>query len=573
MKISKKLFIYMLIFITSSLLLLGTLSFFLYYKISTNRLEEEIDASMGRITTLIQDKVNQIDILTEKAEFYSKSSYDLMDDLKKYRNKNYDSDEFYYTQEEVRGIFRTIIYRIEDVNFISLTLPSGDIISYTNGQEVLRYGANVLQDSWYLNAINKEGDLSIDVVKNNKNLIDSTSENNIFISRALYNFYTREFLGVLSVVCTPDYFGDSKNMLPSIISEYTLVNEKGDTIFNEKLENESSNEIIKSGSIPTVGEQLTYSLVIDRSEYVILFHKILIIILAILCIMIIPIVIIIFKFSKQFTKPISLLSEFMSKNKNIPNDFSSFTGDIIELNSLYSEYNNMRNKIDNHNLKILDYERSLITSELNVYKNQIDSHFLYNTLESINSIAEIEEIDDISEMTLSLSKMFRYTSNGFVNQATIAEELKNVEEFINIQQIRFQQNIDFITIVADDKLYSKKIPKIILQPLIENAIYHGFNKGIHQGKLRLFIQENTEYLLIRVIDNGNGIDQEKLEEIRTNLLNSRDIIRLRSKHIGLINIDARIKHLFGDNYGVFIFSNSDKGTLTEVRIPKESELV
>ena len=191
-----------------------------------------------------------------------------------------------------------------------------------------------------------------------------------------------------------------------------------------------------------------------------------------------------------------------------------------EIGSLYREFDQLLQAQKDYMKQKLDYEKTLSRSELNVYKNQIDSHFLYNTLESINSIAEMEDLDTISDMTVALSKMFRYASNGFVNSASLAEEIENVEDYLTIQRIRFQNCFDFIAFVHQSEIINRKVPKLILQPIVENALFHGLKGQEITGKIRLFITHQKGNLLI-----------------------------------------------YGLEYGLKIFSQPNKGTLVEIKLP------
>lgn len=211
----------------------------------------------------------------------------------------------------------------------------------------------------------------------------------------------------------------------------------------------------------------------------------------------------------------------------------------------------------------IEYEQRLHQLSINAFKNQIDSHFLYNSLESINSIAEIEEIEAVSTISTALANMFRYTANGFLNESTLQNELDHVTHYLSIQNIRFQQIFEVTLHLDEQYLLQATVPKIILQPIIENAIYHGFDKGsFKNGVILISVTNSSDNLCIEVKNNGSIIPEKQLRNLRYKLQNALTYLESEKEHIALMNIHARIQSTYGTEYGISIDSNNQTGWTT-----------
>lgn len=192
-------------------------------------------------------------------------------------------------------------------------------------------------------------------------------------------------------------------------------------------------------------------------------------------------------------------------------------------------------------------------AEMEALVAQINPHFLYNTLDSINWLAIKYHVDDISTMVKSLSKIFRYSLNGN-NVTTIEEEMEHVKSYLVLQQNRFKDHLEYY-LEIDENIKSCQTLKLILQPLVENAIIHGFRNQTEAGFIWIRGQKiNEENLAITVSDNGVGGD---LELLKSRLEISED----RKGSIGIYNVNSRIRNFFGDQYGLS-FSNNKEGGLT-----------
>ncbi|MCF6408434.1 sensor histidine kinase [Pseudalkalibacillus salsuginis] len=231
-----------------------------------------------------------------------------------------------------------------------------------------------------------------------------------------------------------------------------------------------------------------------------------------------------------------------------------------EVGQLHVNFRLMLDKINE--LIKENYTKQLIIkeTEYKALQAQINPHFLYNTLDSINWLAKINQQEKISVMAEALGNMMRNIISKKAAMITIKEELEIVKNYITIQKYRYDQRLNF-TLKSISELEDSKIPKLSIQPIVENAIQHGLEEMITECRIIVDITTDEDDLLIVVEDNGPGIEENKLEGIY------RGEIRSKSSGIGLNNINERIKMMFGEKYGIKIESKVGKGTKVKIRLP------
>ena len=207
-------------------------------------------------------------------------------------------------------------------------------------------------------------------------------------------------------------------------------------------------------------------------------------------------------------------------------------------------------------------------------QNQINPHFLYNTLESIRSEAMLAGLDGVSDMTEALATFFRYTITKVENLVSVEEELQNCETYFSIQQYRFGNRLQLsIECAPEDKdeIYRCRIPKLTMQPILENSIIHGTELKVGTGHLTILLSRTGKRLLIHISDDGLGMDEGRLVSINEKLGKSGFNIASTEQEVkgglALINVNNRIQLLFGDEYGLHVFSILGVGTDVEISIP------
>lgn len=214
----------------------------------------------------------------------------------------------------------------------------------------------------------------------------------------------------------------------------------------------------------------------------------------------------------------------------------------------------------------------LIKKRVNLFtlQSQINPHFLYNTLDSIRSKALLDGQKEIADMTQVLSKFFRYCISSNESLVRIGEELQHVKDYFYIQKYRFEDRVDMDVSLESEEILTYYIPKMSLQPLVENAIVHGLEKVSRKGLIQVKLVQTEERILITVSDDGIGMSPEQLDTMNERMKSMYISGSRRNGHnsIAVNNINARIKLTFGDAYGIFYRSMEGEGTDAVLTIPK-----
>ncbi|MFP4442248.1 MAG: sensor histidine kinase [Spirochaetia bacterium] len=266
-------------------------------------------------------------------------------------------------------------------------------------------------------------------------------------------------------------------------------------------------------------------------------------------------------------KPIMLLVSFMERvergnfNTSAPEVYTPRNGGSDEFRYLFESFNRMVRRTKKL-IQDLFMEKTLHSEmELKFLQSQINPHFLYNTLDSINWIAKRNGVDEISGIVRDLSNLYRSVFNNGKECITVKEAVIGITSYLAIQSHRFSGRFTFHIDISED-LNDKKILNLIIQPIVENAVIH----GIHDGDGDIFITavEEGGIIIFKIKDTGKGMDQEKLD------------LLLRSLHLtstssdsGLSNVQKRISLFYGTAYGIEIESRAGMGTTVIVRIPSE----
>ncbi|MDD2970667.1 MAG: histidine kinase [Lachnospiraceae bacterium] len=210
-------------------------------------------------------------------------------------------------------------------------------------------------------------------------------------------------------------------------------------------------------------------------------------------------------------------------------------------------------------------------------QSQINPHFLYNTLDSIRGEALMVGNDSIAIMTERLSKFFRYCISNKGNIATIRDEINNVMDYFYIQEYRFGDKFHLETEV-DEGCDQYKLPQMTLQPIVENAIFHGLERKKDGGTVSIKVFETQKNIKIQVSDNGVGMSEEDLYEINKNLRRTEEELSQKIQNdnsqktgIALQNVNERIRIHYGNDYGITVHSTKYLGTDVMILIPKVNE--
>lgn len=264
--------------------------------------------------------------------------------------------------------------------------------------------------------------------------------------------------------------------------------------------------------------------------------------------MIVTVLITIFQ-AYQITKPLYLLKDSIQRvgmgERTFRNEFKN-----DEIGMIGQEFQLMvREKIE-LNERIAEEKLRRRESELELLQSQINPHFLYNTLDTLYWMAIAEDSTDIAQLTQALSEIFKISLNSGEEMITIGKEVQFIEDYLYIQNIRFEGRFS-VQIQIEDQLYEWRIIKLILQPFVENAIYHGLEPKMGQGILSIIGKVDADFLVFTITDNGVGMDSD--QEI--------------AKGFAIQNVRERIRMSYGDHAEIIFTSKKDEGTTVQIYLP------
>lgn len=269
----------------------------------------------------------------------------------------------------------------------------------------------------------------------------------------------------------------------------------------------------------------------------------------------------------NFTSPVYRLLQTMETFGKGNYNVRAQEEGIGELKNVSIHFNIMADKLQEQMEEIRRNEREKQKMEKKLLQSQINPHFLYNTLDSIIWMIRSEEYDGAGEMVSLLAKFFRTSLSQGKDMIPLEKELEHATSYLAIQNIRFKDKFEF-HVDADQELLKYFCPKLSIQPLLENAIYHGMEGMYEDGEIEIRVYEKDGDIKIDVSDNGPGMTQEKIDYIMHNkVVSSR-----RGSGIGVCNVNERIQLIYGKKYGITLSSELDEGTIATITIPKMEEI-
>lgn len=283
---------------------------------------------------------------------------------------------------------------------------------------------------------------------------------------------------------------------------------------------------------------------------------------AILALIIAQILVIIF--TRSIVNPIQKLKKLMKRAQegDLTVSFNAKYSD--EIGELGSSFNTMVKEIDNLISLVQIEEKNKRIAEMNVLQAQIKPHFMYNTLDTIRWMAEEHNEEDIVEIIEAFTNLLRISLSKGKEIISVKEELSHVQSYLTIQKIRYEDKLDY-DIEFDENIINYKVIKLILQPLVENAIYHGIKEKRGNGKIIIIGRVEGDSLYFIVQDDGKGMEKEVLDKINKTLINSNE--KGNEIGYGIFNVNARIKLIYGEEYGLTYKSIYGEGTVVELKHP------
>lgn len=269
-----------------------------------------------------------------------------------------------------------------------------------------------------------------------------------------------------------------------------------------------------------------------------------------------------FLLSRTVTRPVRRLVVSMQKFEKQAETFEykADMSNVAEFQTLSTSFEHMVLMIQSLVEKVHNEEIVLRKTELKALQAQINPHFLYNTLDSIQWMCEQDNSKDAVKMVGALAKLFRISISHGNEFIAISDELKHAESYLIIQSYRYKNQFTY-SFDVDKSVLDCMCNKITIQPFIENAIYHGLDRMVDEGEIKIIVERRGKDIAIIVKDNGLGMTEEQCKAV---LQKGRS----DSKGIGVKNVDDRLKIYFGEEYGITIDSELDVGTTVTIKIPK-----
>ena len=577
----KKLTIYIFTIIYLIFILLTSLNFYSYSRYEFNKTEKLIKNSNTSLSQQITEKINTILDISKYPLLIPE--IDKLHNILK-TNENYEINNYNY----LKYLCEMILIQNESINgaYIYDLKGRGVFTNRNSSNDVL---INPTLSEWFIKSIDSDDSTSIFNNINPKSIFDNPSSNdeNLFVlTRKIIDMSSNQITGLLMVTIPVDNFlsllNNSITFNNQVLSLYDSTGElitqtDGDLLLNStyindnlittdtnpiiKYINKDTSYIVTSNYIPSSNWILINT--IPKNEafrlntlYTMFFIINLIFFLAVS-------IILYYFVTKRIFNPIELLSRNMKSNnleENLDKEVIYDKND--EIGVLVKSYNKMKSHINyliNINYKTQIEQKEL---ELKQLQNQINPHFIYNTLESIHMMAEINDDMETSIMAEYFGEIIRYSMNRRVNTVTLKEEIKIIDNYIYLQKIRFDQ-LFYIENMIPEELLNCEITKMIIQPLIENAVYHGLSECSGNGKIIIQGTRVDNNLLLTISDNGIGISEEKLEELNDYINDNNNSFN----GIALRNINRRLKLNYGENYNLKIFSVEGKGTSMVLTLP------
>lgn len=237
-----------------------------------------------------------------------------------------------------------------------------------------------------------------------------------------------------------------------------------------------------------------------------------------------------------------------------------------EISSLGRLLNQMADQISELFERVKKEEAQSRRLELQTMVYQINPHFLYNTLDSVNMLARKNGDRKVAELVTDLSRLFRLGLNQGRDMVTVRDELMHVIYYLKIQKVRFDDQLIW-EMETEPDILDYEITKFILQPIVENAIYHGVKSKESSGYLKVSAGEDGEFLIFTVEDTGNGMDPESLAKLQKRI-NSEQTARCDERGFGMWNVNQRIKLCYGETCGIEVESEENRGMKVTLRVLK-----
>lgn len=567
--------LYLIFFIFT---ILNLYSYSKYESLKTEKLIKNFNLSLSK---QISEKINSISdvskyplLIPEISNLHNILRSDNVLDINNYNYLKHLCEMILIQNDSINGAY---IYDLKGRGTFASRNTSTDIL------------INPSLEWWFLKSIQSDNSTSIFSNINIKSIVDvntSSKENLIALTRQIIDISSNEITGLLLITIPTDKILNLLNNDIAFNNQILSLYDSDGQLIAETNKNPLFNDLYQNTQLITTNTEPQIEYMYKDTSYIVTYNYIqfcdwilintikksdafnlntlymMFFFINLIFFLIMSAILYLFLKNRIFNPIESLAKNMKSSNLEKNLDTKIIYDKDDEIGFLVNSYNKMKNRI-NYLINI-NYKNALEHKELELQQlqNQINPHFIYNTLESIHMMAEINDDIETSTMAEYFGEIIRYSMNRRINTVTLKEELKIIDNYIYLQKIRFDQLFTIENMVSDE-LLSCEIIKMIIQPLIENAIYHGLSECSGNGKIIIQGSKVNNNLLLTISDNGIGIPEEKLQDLN-------DYINDKNHNfngIALRNINKRLKLNYGENYGLEIFSIEGNGTSMVLTLP------
>ena len=503
----------------------------------------------------------------------------------------YSGKELTAAQEEACSELRTrVVSHINtvantrnDITNIAVISKKGDIVLSDPNKRPNPYSEYNITD-WYLKPLSYKGDIIVSP-SHVQNLVANEYKWVISISKAILNPDTGEVIGVMVIDLNYSYIENiCENAQLGKNGYIYLIDRDRNIIFHPQqqliysgIKSEPFDEILRQGAGQTylsdrgtdkiyiqndsaltgwraVGVVNTNELIKDKRgiiNFYVFLAGVAIIFASIIALII----------STTMTRPIKMLENTMHKVEEGDFSVQSEIAPDNEIGHLSKTFNVMISKIKLLMAEAVSTEKEKRKNEIKALQAQINPHFLYNTLDTIIWLSADGKNEEVVEVTSALAGLFRTSVSEGENLVPLSVEIENIRSYLTIQKMRYQDKLSY-RIEIPDRLLATKTPKLILQPIVENAVYHGIKMSPTGGEIAITACESGGILTVTVQDSGVGMSAEQVDSLFT-----EDKKDHAGMGIGVINVNNRIKLCFGEEYGLRYSSEQGMGTRVDILLP------
>ncbi len=585
--IHHRLFVLFLVCMTAILLIVTVLFY--------NRTTTQFHDKLGEIARKnVSQTAGLLDLLLASYDSLSKSISTNADILRLVAEKRQLPPQVEYAnQHAITNMMGTIYFSRDDLVGIHIIGENGKIYDYGNYTTVA--DPNYASSDWYKQISASTGKM-IWLGVFSRSLIDKMEDSPVFaFGRPIFDLNEQHQIGIVLFEAKADTVVDAVgNLKLGPNSQVSIVNGAGHPVAISLEPNPRPARLPEHLKLPDVpgevavqqdGSTLVAASKLDKIDWTIVSttpsqdlnveltqtKRYLLIVVTILIIVSALIALIV---SRTISSPLARLVRQMKQVEN-----GNFRGMVNvtsyeEINGLVASFNHMVRRVEELIERVKLSSVSEKNAELHALQSQVNPHFLYNTLDMIYWMLDEKGNDRLGEVVLSLSQMFRYSSHWEGKaEVMLREEVEQIRHYLTIIQMRLEDRLT-VEIRIDERWMDLIVPKMLLQPVIENAVKHGLEANRGQGLLVVEAVPDEQYLNIHVSDNGAGMTAETLYNLHRSLLvpenepQDEAAVAARGRQgIGMQNVHQRLKYMFGDEYGIGIESKPGEGTRVTLRLP------